>query len=75
MGDTEAVEDKRMKEFEEQCLEVLKEVVLAAGQSFNPEAKFMGVNEVIQMEALKIMAKKLPTTTEELMQVDYMSSG
>jgi len=41
---------------EEKCLEELKEVVLAAGQSFNPEAQFMGVNEVIQMEALKIMA-------------------
>ena len=47
----EAVEDKRMKEIEEQCFEELKEVVMAAGQSFNLEAKFIGVNEVIQMEA------------------------
>jgi len=75
MGDMEtlAAEDIRLKEIEEQCLEELKEVVLVAGQSFNPEAHFMGVNEVIQIEALKIMAKKLPISKEELLQVDYMT--
>merc|ERR1719228_64515 len=33
----------------------------------------MGVNEVIQIEALRIIARKLPTTKEELLQVDYMT--
>ena len=42
MGDTEAVEDKRMKGFVEQCLEELKEVVLAAGQSLNHEVVYGG---------------------------------
>jgi len=75
MGDSDTLgaEDSRLKEIEEQCLEELKDVVLVAGQSFNPEANFMGVNEVIQIDALKIMAKKLPTTKEELMQVEYMT--
>ena len=47
--------EKKLRELEEECLEELKQVVLAAGQDYNPDGKINNVNEVIQIEALRII--------------------
>ena len=65
--------EKKFRELEEECLEELKQVVLAAGQDYYPENKINNVNEVIQIEALRIISKRLPITREELLQIDYMT--
>ena len=49
------------------------QVVLAAGQDYYPENKINNVNELIQIEALRIMSRRLPTSREQLLQVDYMT--
>ena len=65
--------ERRLRELEEECLEELKQVVLAAGQDYYPENKINNVNEVIQIEALRIISRRLPTTREKLLQIDYMT--
>merc|ERR1719323_2292641 len=65
--------ERRLRELEEECLEELKQVVLAAGQDYYPENKINNVNEVIQLEALRIISRRLPTTREQLLQIDYMT--
>ena len=75
LGDVESVpeNEKKLRELEEACLEELKQVVLAAGQDYYPENKINNVNEVIQIEALRIISRRLPTSREQLLQVDYMT--
>ena len=75
LGDVESVpeNEKKLRELEEECLEELKQVVLAAGQDYYPENKINNVNEVIQIEALRIISRRLPTSREQLLQVDYMT--
>merc|ERR1719188_449408 len=65
--------EKKLRELEEECLEELKQVVLAAGQDYYPERKINNVNEVIQIEALRIISRRLPTTRDQLLQIDYMT--
>ena len=42
---------------------------MVAGQDFDPSQHYNSAHEVIQLAALKEIAKKLPTTPEELQQV------
>ena len=74
-GEVEAVpeNEKKLRELEEACLEELKAVVLAAGQDYYPDNKINNVQEVIQLEALRTISRRLPTTREQLLQVDYMT--
>ena len=65
--------EKKLRELEEECLEELKQVVLAAGQDYYPERKINNVNEIIQIEALRIISRRLPTTRDQLLQIDYMT--
>ena len=45
------------------------QVVLIAGHDFDTSQHYNSAHEVIQLAALKEIAKKLPTTPEELLQV------
>ena len=75
LGEAEALpeSERRLKEIQEECLEELKQVVLAAGQDYHPDMNLNNVNEVIQIKALELISKKLPLTKEQLLQVDYMT--
>ena len=75
MGEVEALpeSERRLREIQEECLEELKQVVLAAGQDYHPHQNINNVNEVIQIKALELISKKLPLTAEQLLQLDYMT--
>ena len=75
LGEVESLpeNEQKLREMEEECLEELKQVVLAAGQDYYPDNKINNVNEVIQIEALRLISRRLPVTREQLLQIDYMT--
>lgn len=64
---SETTEDDGLKRIEERCFEELKEKIL----SINPDLK--SVFTALPVEVYQEIAKKLPTTKEQMMEIDQMT--
>lgn len=72
--DTLETSDPRLLEIQEDCLEQLKQVVLATAEALaDSRDKISGVNEVIPIACLREISASLPTTAAALGRVEHMT--
>ena len=64
--------DPAIQEIQEECLEQLKQVVLATAQGLQ-DTMISGVNEVIPIACLREITASLPTTAAALGRVEHMT--
>ncbi len=64
--------DPAVQEIQEECLEQLKQVVLATAQGLQ-DTMISGVNEVIPIACLREISTSLPTTAAALGRVEHMT--
>jgi len=65
--------DSKLLQIQEECLETLKQVVLAAAQSCQEDRVISGVHEVIPVQCLREISAGLPVSLTALSRVEHMT--
>jgi len=73
-GDMEPLADPRLAALQEEAMDELKHLVLETGKQLHPEKQFKGVNEIIPLQALRMISEKLPLDNEALGKIEYMTA-